>query len=128
MREAMRSRGLEGAGLWISQDKRVALAHRRLSIIDLSEAGAQPMATPDQSVRVVFNGEIYNFPELRRDLLAKGHTFYTSTDTEVIVHLYEEYGADFPVHLHGMFAIALWDEKQRRLVLDSVRLPRQLRS
>ena len=73
IREAMRTRGPDGAGLWVSQDKRMGLAHRRLSIIDLSEAGAQPMATPDQSVRVVFNGEIYNYRELRNGLERQGH-------------------------------------------------------
>jgi len=81
IREAMRARGPDGAGLWTSQDQRVALAHRRLSIIGLSEAGAQPMATPDQSPWVVFNGEIYNYRELRHGLETRGYRFHSHSDT-----------------------------------------------
>lgn len=112
-------RGPDDEGYYLNGN--VGLAMRRLSIIDLN-TGKQPIHNEDRTVWTVFNGEIYNFLELRRDLLAKGHTFYTSTDTEVIVHLYEEYGVDFPAHLSGMFAIALWDENQRRLVLVRDRL------
>jgi asparagine synthase (glutamine-hydrolysing) len=112
-------RGPDDDGYYLNGN--VGLAMRRLSIIDLN-TGRQPIHNEDRTVWTVFNGEIYNFPELRRDLLAKSHTFYTSTDTEVIVHLYEEYGINFPAHLSGMFAIALWDEKQRRLMLVRDRL------
>ncbi|MBM4300089.1 MAG: asparagine synthase (glutamine-hydrolyzing) [Deltaproteobacteria bacterium] len=112
-------RGPDDEGYYLNGN--VGLAMRRLSIIDLN-TGRQPIHNEDRTVWTAFNGEIYNFPELRRELLAKGHTFYTSTDTEVIVHLYEEYGVDFPAHLSGMFAIALWDEKPRRLMLVRDRL------
>jgi len=99
----------------------VGLGMRRLSIIDLS-GGKQPIHNEDQSIWVVFNGEIYNFPELRRELEARGHHFYTHSDTEVIVHLYEESGADCVKKLRGMFAIALYDERQRNLLLARDRL------
>jgi asparagine synthase (glutamine-hydrolysing) len=94
----------------------VGLGMRRLSIIDLS-TGHQPIHNENQKVWIVFNGEIYNFPELRPDLEARGHKFYTNTDTEVIVHLYEEYGADCVKKLRGMFAFAIWDEAQQKLLL-----------
>ncbi len=94
----------------------VALGMRRLSIIDVP-GGHQPLANEDASVWTVFNGEIYNFPELRKGLTASGHRLASSGDTETIVHLYEEHGIDFPRHLRGMFGIAVWDEPRRRLVL-----------
>lgn len=94
----------------------VALGMRRLSIIDL-EGGRQPVFNEDQSVRTVFNGEIYNFRELRRELKARGHVFQTDSDTEVVVHAYEEYGRDFPKYLNGMFACAVHDISRRRLLL-----------
>jgi len=94
----------------------VGLGQRRLSIIDLA-GGRQPIYNEDGSVAVVFNGEIFDYLELRAELEAKGHRFKTKTDTEVIVHGYEEWGLDFPSHLNGQFAIALWDEPRRRLVL-----------
>jgi asparagine synthase (glutamine-hydrolysing) len=99
----------------------VGLGMRRLSIIDLA-GGRQPIHNEDQSVWVVFNGEIYNFPELRRELEARGHCFYTHTDTEVIVHLYEEMGSDCVKKLRGMFAIALYDENRQLLLLARDRL------
>ena len=99
----------------------VGLGMRRLSIIDLS-GGRQPIHNEDQSVWVVFNGEIYNFPELRKELEQRGHKFYTHSDTEVIVHLYEDFGADCINKLRGMFAIALYDEKQQSLLLARDRL------
>ena len=117
IREAMRSRGPDGAGLWLSPDKRLALAHRRLSIIDLSEAGVQPMATPDQSVRVVFNGEIYNYRELRNGLEHQGHRFQSQSDTEVLLHLYQEYGEAMMDRLRGMYAFAIWDTVRQSLLL-----------
>jgi asparagine synthase (glutamine-hydrolysing) len=99
----------------------VGLGMRRLSIIDLA-GGRQPIHNEDQSVWVVFNGEIYNFPELRRELETRGHCFYTHSDTEVIVHLYEEMGSDCVKKLRGMFAIALYDERRQFLLLARDRL------
>ena len=95
---------------------RAGLGMRRLSIIDLS-TGHQPIHNEDHDLWVVFNGEIYNFPELRRELEARGHRFYTNSDTEVIVHLYEEYGADCVKRLRGMFAMAVWDQRRQKLLL-----------
>jgi asparagine synthase (glutamine-hydrolysing) len=117
MRESMQSRGPDGAGLWISEDGRLALAHRRLSIIDLSEAGAQPMGTPDQSLWVVFNGEIYNYRELRQGLENQGYRFQSHSDTEVLLHLYREYGDDLTARLRGMYAFGIWDNVRKRLLL-----------
>jgi asparagine synthase (glutamine-hydrolysing) len=115
MCDAMVHRGPDDHGTLT--DGPCALGHRRLSIIDLRPEGAQPMTNEDDSVAVVVNGEIYNFQELRRDLEAKGHRFKSRSDSEVIVHLYEEEGVDFLDHLRGMFALALWDGPRRRLVL-----------
>ncbi|MCB1733796.1 MAG: asparagine synthase (glutamine-hydrolyzing) [Gammaproteobacteria bacterium] len=119
MRDSMVHRGPDGAGSWVSADGRIGLAHRRLSIIDLDQAAAQPMANEDGSVQVVFNGEIYNHRALRQQLLVAGHVFRTDhSDTEVIVHGYEEWGIDgLANRLHGMFGIAIWDEHRRRLFL-----------
>ncbi len=97
-------------------DGPVGLGFRRLSIIDL-EGGHQPLANEDESVWIVFNGEIYNYRELRSDLVARGHVFKTESDTEVIVHLYEEYGVDCVKQLRGMFAFAIWDRRERQLLL-----------
>lgn len=107
-------RGPDGQGTY--RDRNIGLGHCRLSIIDLN-SGAQPMANEDESVWIVFNGEIYNFLELRDRLLAKGHIFRSQCDTEVIIHLYEEMGFDCVKELRGMFAFALWDAKQQRLFL-----------
>jgi len=107
-------RGPDGYGTYVNGD--VGLAHARLSIIDL-EGGRQPIRNEDGSVWVVFNGEIFNYIELRRSLEGFGHTFYTHSDTEVIVHLYEQYGDSFVQHLNGQFAIALWDRSEKRLIL-----------
>ena len=95
---------------------RVGLGMRRLSIIDLS-TGRQPIHNEDRTVWIVFNGEIYNFPELRAQLQRRGHRFYSNSDTEVIVHLYEDHGSDCVHHLRGMFAFALWDQDRQRLLL-----------
>lgn len=124
MRDTLRHRGPDDAGVWYhaADDVAVGLGHRRLSIIDTRELGRQPMTNEDGSVRVVFNGEIYGFQALRADLLARGHTFATRTDTEVLVHLYEERGPDMVSDLDGMFAFALWDARRRRLVLARDRM------
>lgn len=114
---AMASRGPDGANLWIGADGRVGLAHRRLAIIDLSEAGAQPMATPDGAIRIAFNGEIYNFRNLRAELEKKGYRFRSHSDTEVLLYLYQEHGRAMVRELRGMFAFALWDERKRALFL-----------
>ncbi len=114
MIEALAHRGPDGSGAWT--DGRAALGHSRLAIIDTT-GGAQPMGNEDGSVQVVFNGEIFNYLELRESLLAAGHVLKTSSDTEVIPHLYEEHGDDFVHHLNGQFAIALWDRKRQRLLL-----------
>ena len=97
-------------------DGNVGLGHCRLSIIDLS-TGAQPMCNEDETVWIVFNGEIYNFQELREQLVAKGHVFRSRSDTEVIIHAYEEFGPDCVNRLRGMFAFAIWDEKRKRLFI-----------
>ena len=99
----------------------VGLGMQRLAIIDLA-GGKQPIHNEDQTVKVVFNGEIYNFPELRRELEDRGHQFYTRSDTEVIVHLYEEMGSDCVKKLRGMFALALYDERRNSLLLARDRL------
>ncbi len=124
MSAALAHRGPDDEDLYLYQDKSgskqsvsIGLAHRRLSIIDLSVAGRQPMASEDGTVHLVFNGEIYNFQALREDLIKRGHRFRSATDAEVIVHLYEQEGADFVHRLEGMFAFALWDEKQEALIL-----------
>lgn len=112
-------RGPDSTGFYI--DEHVGLAHARLSIIDL-ESGEQPIHNMDKSVWVIFNGEIYNYVEIKLDLEKKGYRFYTHSDTEVIVHLYDEYGENFVDHLNGQFAIVLWDNKSRKLVLTRDRV------
>ena len=114
MADSIAHRGPDADGFHI--DRNVGLAHRRLSIIDL-EGGDQPIGNEDGSIQVVFNGEIYNFRELRSELESKGHQFKTFSDTEVIVHLYEELGDRCVERLRGMFAIALWDSRKQRLLL-----------
>ncbi len=114
MIQRLAHRGPDGHGVWA--DGRIGLAHSRLSIIDLA-GGHQPMGNEDNAIQVVFNGEIFNHIELRAQLVAQGHTFRTHSDTEVIVHLYEQVGNDFVDHLNGQFAIALWDGRQQRLLL-----------
>jgi asparagine synthase (glutamine-hydrolysing) len=119
MRDVMSHRGPDGAGLFISSDRRVGLGHRRLSIIDLSENASQPMANEDETLWIVFNGEIYNHAEIRAELEKRGgHRWKTDhSDTEVILHAFEEWGVDCVHKFRGMFAMALWDTKQRQLWL-----------
>jgi asparagine synthase (glutamine-hydrolysing) len=119
MNQTLYHRGPDDEGYYVAQG--VGLAVRRLSIIDLA-TGRQPMANEDKSVWVVFNGEIYNYREVRRRLQQKGHIFATQADTEVIVHAYEEYGDDCLEHFNGMFGLALWDARRRRLLLARDRL------
>jgi len=109
MCDSIAHRGPDDEGLFLKGP--IGLGHRRLSIIDL-DSGHQPISNEDQTIWVVFNGEIYNYRELREGLIARGHAFRTSSDTEVIVHLYEEQGEQFLSSLRGMFAIALWDERK----------------
>jgi asparagine synthase (glutamine-hydrolysing) len=119
MRETMAHRGPDGAGLWIAPDRRVGLGHRRLSIIDLSHAASQPMSNEDGSLQLVFNGEIYNHAEIRRELEAVGVRRWKTdhSDTEVILHAFATWGIQCLQKFRGMFAIALWDGKARRLWL-----------
>lgn len=114
MIHTLEHRGPDGYGFHLAGP--VGLAHARLSIIDLS-TGDQPIHNPRRTVSVVFNGEIFNYVELRAELQRLGHAFYTQSDTEVIVHLYDRYGDSFVEHLNGQFAIALWDDERKRLVL-----------
>jgi asparagine synthase (glutamine-hydrolysing) len=115
MNAALRHRGPDAEGLWSAG--RAVLGHRRLSIIDLSPEADQPLLNEDETVGVVVNGEIYNFASLRADLAKSGHSFRSRSDSEVILHLYEEYGTECVTKLQGMFAFALWDARAERLVL-----------
>src|SRR5580698_8806499 len=119
MRQTIAHRGPDDEGVYVKGG--VGLGMRRLSIIDVS-GGRQPIHNEDKTIWVVFNGEIYNFPELRTELERTGHRFYTSTDTEVIVHLYEEFGSDCVKKLRGMFAFAVFDERRHSLLLARDRL------
>jgi len=114
MNHTLIHRGPDGEGYFIESN--MGLGHRRLSIIDL-ESGKQPMGNEDGSIQVVFNGEIYNFLELKKDLEAKGYRFRTRSDTETIIYGYEEWGEDFVQKLRGMFAIVLWDSRNQKLLL-----------
>jgi len=124
MRETMTHRGPDGADTWVAGDGRVGLGFRRLAIIDLSDTAMQPMANEDGSVRLVFNGEIYNHAEVRRELERSGrHRWRTDhSDTEVIVHAFEEWGIDCLSRLRGMFALAIWDGRSRELWLARDRI------
>ena len=119
MTATLTHRGPDGDGLYL--DGRVALGHRRLAIIDVA-GGAQPLANEDGSVWVTYNGELYNEPQLRARLEARGHVYRTATDTESLVHLYEEEGSEFVAGLNGMFALALWDRNRGRLILARDRM------
>jgi len=114
MAETIRHRGPDGEGFFISEG--ISLGHRRLSIIDIA-GGDQPIFNEDKSIAIIFNGEIYNFPELKEELLKLGHSFKTKTDTEVIVHGYEEWGTEVLRKLNGMFAFAVWDDQKKSLFL-----------
>jgi asparagine synthase (glutamine-hydrolysing) len=117
IRDHMAARGPDGKGEWVSENNRVGLAHRRLSIIDLSERAAQPMASADGQLVISFNGEIYNYHELRQGLEAKGRFFRTESDTEVLLQLYAEKGEAMLAELRGMFAFAIWDSRKQSMLL-----------
>lgn len=119
MTQALAHRGPDDDGYFV--EGRVGLGHRRLSIIDLS-GGKQPIFNEDESAAIIFNGEIYNYQDLAAELAAAGHIFKTRSDTETILHAYEEYGADCVDHLRGMFGFAIWDRRKRRLLLARDRL------
>jgi len=122
MRDQLTHRGPDEGGLHASPSGTCALGFRRLRIIDLTPNASQPLANEDGSIQVAFNGEIYNYKDLRRDLTARGHRFKSQSDTETIVHLYEEKGADAIADLDGMFALAIWDERARTLTLARDRI------
>lgn len=120
MSRLMQHRGPDNEGIYVdnrASGPNIGLGHRRLKIIDLSEAGHQPMTNEDGSIWLVLNGEIYNFPELKEELQAKGHLFKSNTDTETVIHLYEEKGTDCVNYLRGMFAFAIWDKRKETLML-----------
>src|SRR5437899_3085739 len=122
MLRSIDKRGRDNEGIWTSppvdaEERRVCFGHRRLSIIDTSSAGHQPMITADGRFVVILNGEIYNYRDLREQLAAKGHRFRTQTDTEVLLGAWAEWGQDSLSRLNGMFAFALWDDKERTLFL-----------
>lgn len=116
MRDEMKHRGPDAEGLFINKSKKVGFGFRRLAIIDLSPAANQPMCNQDQSIWIVFNGEIYNHLEVRKELEKLGYKYRTKSDTETIIYAYEHYGIDFIHKLNGMFAIAIWDEKKKLFI------------
>jgi asparagine synthase (glutamine-hydrolysing) len=124
MTDVLYHRGPDDGGVLYKQmdNISVALGHRRLSILDISYLGHQPMFNEDETIAIVFNGEIYNFLELRQNLIQKGHQFRSHTDTEVLIHLYEERGESMFEYIHGMFAMAIWDSKHEKLLLGRDRL------
>src|SRR5258708_36586896 len=115
--EEMRARGRDGAGAWASPEGRVALGHRRLSILDLDHRADQPMLAPGGQAAIVYNGEIYNYRELRAELEADGETFTTTSDTEVLLRMYLRQGPAMLPRLRGMFALAVWNEATRTMFL-----------
>lgn len=122
MRDTMVHRGPDSSGIWISKDRCAAFGHRRLKIVDLSEAARQPMTNEDGTIWITFNGEIYNHAKLRSELEKAGHVFKSQSDTEVIIHGYEQWGNSVVKKLHGMFVFALWDEKKSELFIARDRL------
>lgn len=112
MMEKIRHRGPDGSGFYM--DDMIALGHRRLSIIDL-EGGIQPMKNENGQLVCIFNGEIYNYQELRNTLLDAGHIFVTNSDTEVLLHGYEQWGKELPLKIRGMFAFAIWNREKKEL-------------
>ena len=115
MNDVMAHRGPDGEGAWFNTSNKVALLHRRLSIIDLSNAGAQPMKSDDDNFVIVFNGEIYNYIEIKNELIAHGVNFHSYSDTEVLLKAYLYWGERCLSHLNGMFAFAIYDIKKDEL-------------
>ena len=115
--DVMFSRGSDGRAQWVHEKKHIGLGHRRLAIIDLSSASAQPMVSADRNLHIVFNGEIYNYIELRKDLETKGYVFNSKGDTEVILYLYKEYGRSLVNYLRGMFAFVIWDDLKQGILI-----------
>ena len=122
MSDLISHRGPDDAGTYVSPNADIGLANRRLSIIDPSDSGRQPFTNEDGNIWVVYNGETYNYAEMRSYLQDRGHSFHSNTDTEIIAHLYEEHGVDCVRYMRGMFAFALWDQSKRRLFLARDRL------
>jgi asparagine synthase (glutamine-hydrolysing) len=118
MLEVLKHRGPDDTGIYHDPATALWLGHRRLSILDLSAAGHQPMSNDDESVTVVFNGELYNYLEIKKDLQARGYTFHSTSDTEILIHGYSEYGADIFKKIDGMWAVALYDKKQGKVLLS----------
>ena len=117
IRESMFDRGPDGSGCWISACQQIGLAHRRLAIIDTTDAGIQPMASNDGSIHIVYNGEIYNYRALRNRLESDGYVFRSNSDTEVLINLYQKYGADLVHHIRGMYSFVIWDGKNRGVLM-----------
>jgi asparagine synthase (glutamine-hydrolysing) len=120
MRDVQAHRGPDDQGTWetqLSDGTWIGLSSRRLAILDLSPAGHMPMMTEDESVVIVYNGEIYNYPQLRHDLVSKGYHFRSHSDTEAILYLYQQYGVDCVHHLNGMFAFSIFDRKSQTLFM-----------
>ena len=117
IRDCMKSRGPDGEGEWFDSSRRVGLGHRRRAISDLSPGGAQPMLLPERQLTITFNGEIYNYRELRAALEQKGHVFRSTSDTEVLLRLYAERGEAMVDELRGMYAFAIWDGARQGLFL-----------
>ena len=122
MRDELKHRGPDDAGLYINKKGNVALGHRRLSIIDLTSSGKQPMSNENNELWLTFNGEIYNYIELREELIKKGHEFKSKTDSEVVIHAYEQWGVDCLKKFCGMFAFGIWDEKTSNLFVARDRI------
>ena len=116
MTNVIQSRGPDDKGLWESECKKVCFGHNRLSIIDLSKNGKQPFISMDENFIITFNGEIYNYKEIRKELIAKNINFKSHSDTEVIIESYKYWGLEFLKKLRGMFAFALWDLKKKKLI------------
>jgi len=117
MRDALTYRGPDDSGFYIDKEHNIGLAHRRLSILDLSERGHQPMSNDDGSIWITYNGEVYNFKEIRGELISKGYSFKSNSDTEVLVKAYQEWGLDCVDKFIGMFAFAIWDRNEKKLYL-----------
>jgi len=122
MRDSLSHRGPDDSGLYISDDKKLGFGFRRLAIIDLSKKGNQPMTNEKKNIWLIFNGEIYNFQDIKEDLIIDGHKFKSRTDSEIILHLYEEKGENCLDELNGMYAFAIWDSRQRKLFAARDRL------